>query len=93
MDRFRAADRAELAVRRALVRADVVEVEDRVAVVAELIKRLQRQLDHDAVAALSCGASCAEVARLLGVSRQAVRKRLLPHAQQDALAAPDRSGH
>ena len=93
MDRYRAADRAELAVRRALVRADVVEVEDRVAVVAELIKRLQRQLDRDAVNALSCGASCAEVARLLGVSRQAVRKRLLRRAEPDARPTTDRSGH
>lgn len=93
MDRFRAADRAELAVRRALVRADVVEVEDRVAVVAELTKRLQRQLDRDAADALSYGASCAQIARLLGVSRQAVRKRLRPRAQQDALPDPDRSGH
>ena len=93
MDRYRAADRAELAVRRALTRADVVEVEDRVAVVGELVARLQRQLDRDAVDALRCGASCAQVARLLGVSRQAVRKRLLPRAQQDALPAPHRSGH
>ena len=30
VDRDRAADRAELAVRRALIRADVIEVEDRV---------------------------------------------------------------
>ena len=81
MDRHRPADRAELAVRRALVRTDVIEVEDRVAVVVELVGRLQRQLDRDAVIALRCGASCAQVARLLGVSRQAVRKRLLPRAR------------
>ena len=80
MDHHRAADRAELAVHRALINADVVELEDRVAVLAQLTARLQQQRDDTAIDALRHGASCAQLARLLGVSRQAVRKRLLPHA-------------
>lgn len=90
MDHARAADRAELAVRRALIQADVVEVEDRIAVAAELVRRLQAGLDADAVTALSYGASCANIARLLGVSRQAVRKRLLPLARA-VVASPSPS--
>ncbi|QBI18865.1 hypothetical protein ER308_04440 [Egibacter rhizosphaerae] len=92
MDRYRAADRAELAVRRALTHADVVEIEDRLAVVAELVARLQRQQDRDAVDALRYGASCAHVARLLGLSRQAVRQRLLPRAQHDPAPLSGRRG-
>ena len=84
MDHHRAADRAELAVHRALTNADVVELEDRVAVLAHLTARLQRQRDTTAIDALRHGASCAHVARLLGVTRQAVRKRLLPHADRHA---------
>ena len=90
MEHARAADRAELAMRRALTQADVVEVEDRIAVAAELVRRLQAGLDADAVIALGYGASCAKVARLLGVSRQAVRKRLLPLARAQA-ASPSPS--
>jgi len=92
VDRDRAADRVELAVHRALFQADAIEVEHRLAVLAEVTARLERKLDRDAVTVLRLGASCAKVARLLGISRQAVRKRLLPRAQEQTSTAVDRPG-
>ena len=75
MDSWRAADRVELAVRRALIGCDVVEVLDRAAVLAELVRRLERLRDQSVADALDAGDSYAAAARALGVTRQAVRKK------------------
>ncbi|QBI19649.1 hypothetical protein ER308_08850 [Egibacter rhizosphaerae] len=96
MDRHRAADRVELAMRRALTAADVVEEEHRVAVLAELARRVAERRDEAAAQALGHGAQYADLARALGISRQAARQRFSPpredrHSGASGVPAPSRA--
>jgi hypothetical protein len=91
MNYYAASDRLELNVLRALLQCDVAEPADRVRVLAELQRRLDRHIDTSALVAVSTGTSYAELGRALGgLSRQAARKRVLARqaARRPSQTAP-----
>ena len=89
MEHYRAADRVQLAVRRALTAADVVEPLDRAAVLNLLITRLEEERRSAADLAVHTGESYAAVGRALGISRQAARQR---HPGQSIAGAEHATG-
>lgn len=76
MDRYLAADRAELAVTRQLIGCDLASPLERAAALQLLIERLTARRDRDLQAARDHDAvSYGQIGRVLGISRQAARRR------------------
>lgn len=85
MDRHRSADHAELALTRQLVACDLASPLERAAVLQLLIERLTVRRDRDLhLARRDDGASYGEIGRVLGISRQAARRRYGPDETQGA---------
>ena len=69
-------DRLELAYIRALLQMDVTEPTDRLAAAVGLQRRLDNWATRELLVARDDGTTYAQLARAMGVSRQAVRQRV-----------------
>jgi hypothetical protein len=72
-----AADRCELILLRTLLTLDAAEPLEQVAVLGRLSERIARRLQHQIDLAYDHGATDAQVAHALRLSRQAARQRRL----------------
>lgn len=85
MNRHLSADRAELAVTRQLVACDLASPLERAAVLQLLIERLTIRRDRDLrLARRDDHASYGDIGRVLGISRQAARRRYRVDEDEDA---------
>lgn len=76
MDAHRIADRAALAVTRVIIASEVASPLERAEVLHLLVERLSQRRDADLrLARVDDGVSYGQICRILGMTRQAARRR------------------